>query len=313
MTKPICAAAAMILAEEGHLNLNSPVSKFIPGFADLKVFVKKNPDGSTETEPLKTPVTIRHLMTHTSGLVYGINPADPVDALFIAERNRTQQLIGAAEKTSAEVIDDLLPVPLAFQPGSQWRYGNNFEALGRILEIISGQDLADFCEERIFGPLGMVDTAFHCPLEKLDRLYPLYGHTLNPTTYQKDPDAPILRKPITWPFATSKPAFCSGGFGLCSTLDDYAKLCRLMVNGGELDGVRLLSPKTVEMWSVNQAPEEALPYGIPPQLGKGFSLGTYVVTDPAMLGYAQNVGSYSWSGAWSTTMVGYWTMISNGN
>jgi len=177
--------------------------------------------------------------------------------------------------------------------------GMNIEVLGRIVEIVSGKNLGEFCKERIFGPLGMVDTDFHCPPSKLDRLVPLYGHDLDPKTYQKIPDAKLRRKEPLWPLSTSDPAFHSGGGGLCSTLDDYAKFCAMMVNGGQLNGVRLLSPKTVELWSLNHTSEEALPYGFPTrplQYGRGYSLATYVVMDPAMNGMATSKGAYSWSG-----------------
>lgn len=316
----------MMLLEEGNFTLNSPVSQFIPEFATMKVFVKENADGTIETEPLKTPVTIRHLMTHTSGMPYGFSPIEVIDRLFIAQREKSLKANGGP-KNSAEVVADLIEVPLAFQPGTKWRYGMNIEVLGRcdrgerghllfillshtspphrIVEIISGKNLGEFCKERIFEPLGMVDTDFFCPPEKLDRVVPIYAHAMDPKTFQKVPGAPLTRKEPLWPLSTSDPAFHSGGGGLCSTLDDYAKFAQMMVNGGQLNGKRFLSPTTVALWSENHTPLEALPYQFPTrpvQYGKGYSLATYVVMDPAMNGIQTPKGSYSWSGAWSTHM-----------
>lgn len=258
MTKPICAVAAMILVERAKFTLNTPVSDFIPEFKSLKVFVCKAEDGSIETEPLKTQITIRHLMTHTSGLPYGFNPAETIDGLFVAQREKTTKELGRP-KTSREVVEDLLAIPLAFQPGTKWRYGMNIEVLGHIVELVSGLDLGSFCAKEIFEPLGMKDTAFYCPPEKQHRLVPLYGHDMDLSTLSKIPGAKLERKQPMIPLASAPPAFSSGGGGLCSTLDDYAKFCEMMVNGGQLNGVRILSPKTVELWSVNHTPPEALP------------------------------------------------------
>lgn len=217
------------------------------------------------------------------------------------------------------------------------RYGEGINVLGRIVEIVSGKSLGQFLQDRLFGPLGMVDTAFHCPPEKRHRLMPIYGHKVDPKTFDKVPGTPLEQRAEYGPmFAVpeSEPAFCAGSGGLVSTLGDYALFCKMMCNGGELNGHRFLSPRTVALWSQNHAPEAALPWGFvgqPKNIGQGYSLATAVITDEAGLGWVLKrsglrrsavglsltsidsinprfgcrKGSYTWGGAWTTTMVSW--------
>ncbi len=293
MSKPITSVAAMMLYEQGAFHLNTPISKFIPEFKKMKVWVKENEDGP-ELVALDREVTFRHLFTHTSGLSYGSNPEhDPVDRLFTRSQEKMQQ--DQIPPTIENVVAQIVQLPLAFQPGTHWRYGMNIEVLGRLIEVIAGQSLDQFLRTRIFEPLGMVDTGFFVPAEKCDRLAGLYGHL---------PGQEGLRR-MEGQVPTELPVFQSGGGGLFSTLPDYARFLQMLVNGGELDGARLLSPQTVKLYSMNFAPEQALPYGFAPKedlyhAGYGFSLGTRVLMDVSQTGMAGNVGEFGWDGAFST-------------
>ena len=291
MTKPITSVAAMLLYEEGKFHLNTPVSAFIPEFKDLKVFVREEGDDLV-VEDLKTQVAMRHLFTHTSGLVYGFNSMDPIDRRMIAVRERYEK--ESFEPNNADVVSELARLPLAFQPGTRWRYGMNIEVVGRIIEIISGQCLADFLKQRIFDPLGMPDTGYFVPEDKASRLAAIYAH----------PEGPDKLIRLDIPIPARMPSFQSGGGGLFSTLPDYARFCQMLVNAGELEGVRLLSPTTVAMYSSNQCPEQALPFGFGENYlyhaGYGFSLGTRVLMTPAQTGIYGSEGEFGWDGAFGT-------------
>ncbi len=291
MSKPITSVAAMMLYEQGKFHLNTPVREFIPEFKDLKVFMSEA-DGKLELEDLHTEVTMRHLFTHTSGLVYGFDPNHPVDRMVSAAWEKFEK--SGSEPDTAAVVAEMVKQPLAFQPGSRWRYGMNIEMLGRIIEIISGQTLAAFLAEHITGPLGMSDTDFYVPEEKAARLAGVFGH----------PEGPEKLVRLAIPNQAQMPRFQSGGGGLFSTLPDYARFCQMLVNGGELEGVRLLSPTTVAMYSSNQCPEEALPYGFAENdlyhAGYGFSLATRVLMTPAHTGIYGSEGEFGWDGAFGT-------------
>jgi CubicO group peptidase (beta-lactamase class C family) len=295
MTKPVTAVAIMTLYEEGHFTLNTPVSEFIPGFQDLKVFVRETED-DIEVENLIRPVTFRHLFTHTAGLSYGWNQDDPVDRCYIKLRETSKT--DPAKATAKDVVEMLTQVPLAFQPGTQWRYSLAIDVLGYLVELISGQPLDRFFKERLFEPLGMTDTDFYVPQAKAGRLAALYGHPEGATELQRmkaPPDSHYL----------NKPAFLSGGGGLLSTTSDYARFAQMLVNGGELEGTRILSPTTVDLFTINHAPAAALPYGFAKgedlfHQGYGYSLGTRVLTDVSASGKAGSVGEFGWDGAFNT-------------
>jgi CubicO group peptidase (beta-lactamase class C family) len=304
MSKPITAVATLMLMDEGRFLLSNPVSAFIPEFADARVFV-----GGTGRDPLLTkaerPITIRHLLTHTAGLAYGLTDESPVDALY-------RQLLGKAQgkRASASVDDfltdrlvvplshlvaDLAKLPLANHPGAQWRYSIAMAVLGRVVEVASDMPYERFLQERLFGPLEMVDTGFHVPPEKLDRFAALY--VPKPQGGLHLVDAPQQSR--IW----REPAICPmGGEMLVSTADDYMRFAGMLLNGGELDGARILGRKTVELMASNHLAPALMPHGWPanPQLGKGYGLGVDVVLDVAQTQVPGSVGAFSWGGAAST-------------
>jgi CubicO group peptidase (beta-lactamase class C family) len=285
MTKPVTSVAIMMLYEEGNFNLNDPVSWFIPEFRDLKVFVKETESGP-ELADLKHPMTIRHLLTHTSGLSYGWDENSPVDAMYreagILNPNRPLE----------EMVQKLAELPLVHQPGSAWNYSVSTDVLGYLVEVISGQPFDVFLEERIFKPLGMIDTAFHVPEEKLDLFAALYGPAEGGGIEAIDAPAAIrVSKPVS---------FLSGGGGLVSTAADYMRFAQMLLNKGELDGVRLLGRKTVERMTMNHLSEGLHPFEMKEA---GFGLGLAVITDMTMSASLTSDGVFGWAGAAST---GFW-------
>jgi CubicO group peptidase (beta-lactamase class C family) len=293
MTKPITAAAIMMLYEEGYFHLNTPVWKFIPGFKDVKVCTGVAQDGSLVLTNLEREITFRHLFTHTAGLSYGWNENDPVDREYIKTQQRyVEQKISMKLRNFA---DDISRMPLAYQPGSHWRYSCSIDVLGALIEIISNQPYEKFLEERILKPLGMTDTAFYVPVDKMDRVATVYGH-----------DAPEKGlQPIKGIIPNNEPPdYPMPGGGLVSTISDYARFCQMLINKGEFDGKRLLSPSTVALFSINHAPAEALPYGFVEHdlyhAGYGYSLGTRVLMDVSKTGLYGSVGEFGWDGAFAT-------------
>ena len=281
MTKPIASVALMMLYEEGRFHLTDPVSRFIPGFTDVKVYA-----GEDELADLDRDIAIHHLLSHTSGLGYGLEEADPID-LFYREAN-----ILRADETLADKMDRLVELPLAFQPGTAWRYSVAVDVIGRLIEVIAGMPLDVFLQQRIFEPLGMVDTAFYTPVDKKARLATLYG--LGKEIKLTD----LSGEEMDWMAKDYAPKFLSGGGGLVSTTADYARFCQMMLNRGELDGERLLGRKTVELMTTNH-----LPAGMHPtnDAGGGFGLGFRILTDLAQSRILGSVGAYSWGGAASTS------------
>ena len=250
-------------------------------------------ESGPELADAEREVTFRHLFTHTAGLSYGWNENDPVDRRY-REASRKAQADGVTA-TLKIAMETLAQLPLAFHPGARWRYSLSIDMLGYLVELISGQPFDVFLEERLFKPLGMVDTAFYVPEDKKDRVAAVYGHA---------PDKEGLQR-NDMPLPTQLPSYVAPGGGLFSTLDDYARFCRMLVNGGELDGVRILSPTTVAMFSRNQAPPEALPYGFAAgedlyHAGYGYSLGTRVLMDVSKTGLASSAGEFGWDGAFNT-------------
>jgi len=293
MTKPITAVGAMQLFEQGHFNLNTPVKKFIPGFGDVPVFAGYGDNGEPVFAPLERDLTFRHLFTHTSGLSYGWNADDPVDRLYQEAQQHMEQ--EQVPPSMENIVNSLATLPLGFQPGSHWRYGYNIDVLGRLVEIISGEPLDTYFQKHIFDPLGMVDTGFFVPPEKEARLSALYGH---------ESDLPQQLKRLEDHTPRQRPVTLWGGGGLVSTIADYARFAAMLANGGEINGVRLLAPKTVELFSLNHAPAEALPYGFVEHdlyhAGYGYSLGTRVLMDVSQTGLPGTEGEFGWDGAFST-------------
>ena len=292
MTKPITSLAVMMLYEKGAFDLRDPVEEFIPSFAKGEVFT-----GGDATRPITTPVRapirIWHLLTHTAGLSYGSSD-HPVDDAYRRAETKAQQG-GAADL--AHLVDVWATQPLRFEPGSAWFYSRATDVLGRLVEVVSGQRLDEFFAEHIFGPLKMDDTSFVVPESKLARMASLYE--VDPGTRRATP-ASSARAPRTSPFL-------SGGGGLFSTASDYHRFCHLLLAGGELDGVRLVGPRTLEFMTTNQLPEgrglDALAIdgaSETPWEGMDFGLGFSVCRDPARSKIIASPGEFGWGGAAST-------------
>ena len=281
MSKPITGVALMMLYEEGAFRLNDPVSKYIPGFANLKVHVGDTAGGSPKLEDANRSMTMAELMSHAGGLGYGLGSANHVDRLYREHR------VLNADASLETMIDKLSGLPLLAQPGTRWYYSIGVDVQGYLVEQLSGMPFPEFLQERVFDPLGMVDTGFYVPTEKLDRVALIYGADEN--SHLEEADMGRTR--------TSMPAGPSGGGGLWGTADDYLRFTQMVLNGGELDGVRLLAPRTVEMMRTNYLSAEALPTMRP---GTGFGLDFAVVHDPAAAGEPYATGSYFWGGAAGT-------------
>ena len=305
MSKPITSVAVMMLYEEGHFQLDTPVSKFIPEFKNMKVYNEEQ----TEISDAKNAVTVKHLLTHTAGLIYGWG-GEPADKRF-QEAN-----IFAPGTTLADMARKLSTVPLVHEPGEAWTYGVSTDLLGYLVEVVSGMPFEEFLQTRIFAPLGMVDTAFSVPLEKMDRFAALYqlskeGGMKGAKDKEKkmddakgkekakkaakdrkmrlervDKDPPIQNDEIRF--------FPGGGGGLLSTAPDYIRFCQMLLNGGELEGVRILKQETVERMRY-------------PHHDNWFGLGFAIVTDGKSTDDKdpsdppESIGSFSWGGAAGTT------------
>ena len=299
MTKPITSVAAMMLYEQGALSLTDPVSKYIPSFANLRVYAGGS-DQNPLTVPASEPMRVWHLLTHTSGLTYGFHRVHTVDAIYRAAGFDP----GAPRGMDlAAACDGWASLPLLFQPGTEWNYGVSTDVLGRVVEVASGQSLDAFFAERILGPLGMTDTTFWVDDDRASRLAALYG---------LGPGRAMVKMGPPWDNARIQPRMLSGGGGLVSTAADYHRFLQLLLDhpgspAGELDGVRLLSPRTVAYMGRNHLPGgldiatfgRAL-YAESPMYGSGFGLGFAVVTDPAALKVDCSAGELSWGGAAST-------------
>jgi CubicO group peptidase (beta-lactamase class C family) len=304
MSKPVTSVAAMILVDDGKLDLDAPVARYLPEFQEMLVpFQKMNPaTGETEygrgpAKPPKRPMTVRDLLRHTSGL---IDPeldfayperglADPTHDFGIRVIHMfygwTDATTYKRDKTLADFVSALARLPLAHQPGEVWEYGLSADVLGRVVEVVSGEPLDQFLQNRIFAPLHMVDTGFYVPEAKLGRLV----------------DAPMPERPPIWD--VTKPAkLFSGGGGLVSTAPDYLRFCQMLLNGGELDGVRVLSPQTVKQMTMNALPPDIRIFSneIGALAGTTFGLGFAVRTSPVFSSTPGAIGSFSWAGHWGT-------------
>ena len=287
MSKSITAAAAMTLYEEGKFQLGDPVSKFLPELAELDVLV----DG--ERVPAQNGMTMQQLLTHTAGFSYGFDPTDPVDKLY----NETQVL---RAKDLDEFIERLAALPLKYEPGTQWHYSVAVDVTGAVIERISGQSFGAFLQERLFDPLDMRDTFFQVPPDKMDRFLPNHGWDAENSKLVAFDDGEFMDY-------TGGTMMESGGGGLVSTARDYLRFAEMMRAGGELHGVRILSPKTVEYMAADHLPgsidaggEGERPVVNLLNLGSGFGLGFGVVRDPVLTGVIGSPGEYSWGGAAGT-------------
>ncbi|NQX88663.1 MAG: beta-lactamase family protein [Halioglobus sp.] len=309
MTKPITGVALMILYEEGKFLLNDPVAKYIPELSDLVVATNPS-DGNngatqgarpaqvsatTDTHTPPRQPTVRDLMRHTAGFTYGIFGDTAVDKLYLEADLLVQENL----KNFVTVLGTL---PLQYDPGSRWHYSVSVDVQGRLVEVLSGMSLGDFMQQRIFEPLGMNDTSFMIASDKLDRLTQLYA-----------PEGTSATRDIVWERNTSLSLevadpdisrryltggiFESGGGGLLSTAQDYMRFCLMLLNGGEFDGQRILSPKTIDLMTLNHTGSLPTSFGRP---GVGFGLDFAVVLDVGEIGETGSVGEYNWGGAAGT-------------
>jgi CubicO group peptidase (beta-lactamase class C family) len=268
MTKPITSVAALMLYEEGKLDLDAPVALYLPEFENVKVLKGK------KQVPLQHPLTVRHLFTHTAGLTYGFFSKTPVDKLY----NNDHPIFS---KDNQEMVAKLSEHPLLFHPGDKWHYSMATDVLGHIVERVSGESLGEFLAKRIFEPLNMVDTAFHISEAKLPRFSSSYGPKLK--LYERYNES----------YLQEQNRIQSGGGGLVSTAQDYLNFCQMLLNGGEFQGKRLLKKSTVEEMTKNQLPDGVLAYGV-----FGFGLGVQVQLQN--WGNKAHKGEYGWNGAAST-------------
>lgn len=295
MSKPVTGVAMMILFEEGKWRLDDPVTRYVPEFKNLKVMVKADKDGKiTEVEDMKRPPTMREIMSHTAGFGYGLGDENPVDKLY-----REKKVLGS--NSLKDMIDRTATIPLMFQPGTNWSYSSSVDIQGYIVEKLTGQKLGDFMAERIFKPLKMNDTAFYTGAGKANRLAAVY-------VYDKELGKIVEAKDIfdsKMPDYSKPPAMESGGGGLTSTTMDFARFSQMILNKGELDGVRLLSPASVELMGTNVIPKNVLLNTNGTNSSRfneavGFGLDFMVVKDARAAGTLQGDGTMSWGGAAGT-------------
>jgi CubicO group peptidase (beta-lactamase class C family) len=289
MSKPVTGVALMMLFEEGKFRLDDPVTRFLPEFKDLKVLTGTDAQGNPTFEDAKKMPTIRQLMSHTAGYGYGLSNDNMADRLYRAN---------AALQSSSmdEFIQRASKLPLVYQPGTSFQYSVAVDIQGALVERISGQRFGDFLRERIFKPLRMDDTGFYVPKEKAARVAGLYNGVKNGRLQ----DATTV---FGWPRPdpTQPVGFESGGAGLYSTTMDYARFCQMLLNGGELDGVRILAPGTVALMATNHEPEEALDKSAGGfNATRSFGLDFEVLNDPAAAGSIAGKGTFSWGGAAGT-------------
>ena len=290
MTKPVTSTAILMLMEEGKLSLTDPISKWLPEFKTMRV-LKDATGPIDETVPVEREITVEDLLTHRSGLAYGFTSFGPIAKEYEA---RLGSVMGH-EMTPDEWLAALATLPLLYQPGDRFHYSHATDVLGFLLARADGVTLGEALKRRIFGPLGMSDTDFWIPPEKMSRAAQLYGIVPN--------EAGLKRYPL--PKMAHQPVWEGGGGGLYSTADDYLKFARMLLNHGEVDGVRLLKAETVTLMRENRLTDaqRQIPFmGIPFWAGQGFGLGLSVITDPVAQSWmgAGSKGSFGWPGAFGT-------------
>jgi CubicO group peptidase (beta-lactamase class C family) len=291
MSKPVTGVAMMMLYEEGKWRLADPISKFIPEFSQLKVFKGNDSNGNMILEdPVHAP-TMQELMTHTAGFTYGIFGKTSVDKMYVdAKILRSDSL--------REMIERLVKIPLLYEPGSRWVYSISMDIQGYIVEKLSGQSLPDFEQQRILGPLGMKDTGFFVPAEKRNRFATLYAGNDAGELELFPKDAKPLSDFVTQPTAPS------GGGGMVSTAGDYLRFSQMLLNGGELDGARILAPSTVQLMTSNHLSPSLMVGDFSgtdvtrPGAGWGYDCATY--SDPLLANEVVGKGTFYWGGAADT-------------
>jgi CubicO group peptidase (beta-lactamase class C family) len=293
MTKPIVSIAFMMLVEEGRVALSDPVTSVVPEFADLRIYAGGGGDEPFVPGPRAATMCMADLLSHRAGFTYGIQNRDNIDAAY-----RKGRLDGHPSLAGNDAfVGALAQVPLAFDPGSAWMYSVAVDVLGVIVSRLSGQSLGAFLKQRIFDPLGMVDTGFFCPADRAHRLADAWMHVPGaaPKVFDTAEKSGTLREP----------RFESGGGGLLSTTADYHRFCRMLVGQGAAGGVRLISPATLRLMTANHLATDlpAIARGLfadPRQAGVGFGLGFAVTLDPARTLTPGNAGEFYWSGIFST-------------
>ncbi len=286
MSKPITSVAVMMLYEEGRFLLDDPVSKYLPEFKQTQVFADTS-NGEVRTKPQKREFTVRQLLSHTAGLTYGFFSNTVVDSLY------RENHVLSGEVTLADFTKKLAEIPLLMQPGEAWYYSVATDVLGRFVEAVSGQTFDQFLQERIFEPLQMSDAGFFVPKDKHARLASMYE--LN-----KDGKLAVSEMDGKGAAFQSKPTGFSGGGGMVATTSDYLRFSQMLLNGGELDGARILGRKTVELMTMNHLPGKLLNGFSSGRNHAGFGLGFRVVVDPAQTQIVGSNGEYSWSGMANT-------------
>lgn len=298
MSKPITSVGLMMLYEQGAFRLDHPVHRYLPEFKDTQVWTNGTAD-SFVTEPQRRPMQIIDLLRHTSGLTYDFMLQHPVDKLYRKNKIFTGRGKGY---TLEQFVKDVAAQPLMFHPGESWNYSVSTDICGRLIEVMSGQSLGDYFAEHIFKPLKMVDTGFKLSADKVDRFA---------SCYEKDPvtrEVKLQDAPETSPYLEgSERAIQSGGGGLVSTMSDYMRFAQMLLNGGELDGARLLSPTTLKLMTLNHLENNQTIGEMGDSLfteatmdGTGFGLGFGIVIDQARAADATSQGAFSWGGAAST-------------
>jgi CubicO group peptidase (beta-lactamase class C family) len=291
MTKPIVSTALMMLYEEGKFLLSDPISNWLPEFTGVQVAVDDG-QGAARLEPAE-PITIRHVLTHTSGIAVGRGAPALSSAVagFEGALASPATVPHAGDSPVRASVREMAATPLNFQPGTRWQYGSSTDVVAALAEVISGQTMDAFLRERIFEPLGMHDTHYNVPAAKWDRRARVY-------VPDRQADGVISPRPVTEPAPTD---FFGGVAGLTSTVPDYFRFAQMVMNGGEYDGVRLLSPMTVDLMITNHIADGLDVYIKGP--GYGFGLGYSVLMDPALAEEPLTPGSYGWGGAWGTYYI----------
>jgi CubicO group peptidase (beta-lactamase class C family) len=295
MTKPIATVALMMLYEHSHFQLGDQVYKYIPEWRNLEVYVSGEYPNFV-TKPPERDMTIRDLLTHTSGLTYGASAelGTPVGAAY-----QKLEVMDRRKGTLKKMVQEVAELPLEFSPGSRWNYGISTDVCGYLVEVISGMSFDEYLKKHIFEPLGMVDTGFHVPPEKADRFAANYNRDANKKLQ-------LMDDPANSAYLTPPTCF-SGGGGLVSTAADYYRFCQMLLNGGELDGVRLLGPRTIEYMTINHLPGNQdltdlsiSAFSETANEGVGFGLGFAVIIDLVKSQQVGSLGEYYWGGAAST-------------
>ena len=302
MSKPLTGVGMMILFEEGKWRLDDPVTRYVPEFKNLKVMTGVDKAGNITVEEMKRPPTMREIMSHTAGFGYGLGDTHPVDKLY-----RSKQVLGS--HGLQQMIDRTATIPLMYQPGTDWSYSSAVDIQGYIIEKLSGQTLGQFLDEHVFKPLKMNDTGFYVHPGKEGRLAAVYFG-------DKDTGKIVEAKALfgsAMPDYTKPPAMESGGGGLTSTTLDYARFCQMILNKGELDGVRILAPSSIELMDTNVVPHSVLintngTAGVRFNEAVGFGLDFMVVKDPRAAGLTEGKDTMSWGGA-----AGTWFWIDPAN